>query len=97
MGAKLMCPLGRQAYIQGYCRKLADFYGKVVRVKVNDMALKEEKVSQEKAERNKATLEKLHETPGFMDKIREGYAQIERGESVTVTMDDIKSKLKIVD
>ena len=61
------------------------------------MALKEEKVNQEEAERNKATLKKLHEIPGFRDKIQEGYAQIERGESVTVTMDDVKSKLKIVD
>lgn len=49
------------------------------------MALKEEKVVQEKAERNKATLKKLHESLGFDEKIQEGYAQIERGESCTVT------------
>lgn len=61
------------------------------------MALKKEKVSQAKAERNKATLEKLHQIPGFTEKIQEGYAQIERGESVTVTLDDIKSKLHIDD
>lgn len=61
------------------------------------MALKEEKVDQEKAERNKAVLKKLHQIPGFTEKIQEGYAQIERGESVTVTLDDIKSKLHIDD
>ena len=63
---------------------------------VNDMALKEGTVNQEKAERNKAVLKKLHQSPGFIEKVQEGYAQIERGESVTVTVDDIKNKLKIV-
>ena len=61
------------------------------------MTLKEEKVNQEKAERNKAILEKIHQIPGFTEKIQEGYAQIERGESVTVTLDDIKSRLQIDD
>ena len=40
--------------------------------------------------RNKSTLEKLHGTLGFKDKIEEGYAQIERGEAVIVTMEDMK-------
>ena len=61
------------------------------------MALKEEKINREIAERNKATLEKLHQIPGFEEKIQEGSAQIERGESVTVTLDDIKSRLHIDD
>ncbi len=60
------------------------------------MALKEGKVNQEKAERNKAVLKKLHQSPGFIEKVQEGYAQIERGESVTVSVDAIKNKLKIV-
>jgi len=61
------------------------------------LALKEEKVDQKKAERNKATLKKLHESPGFDEKIQEGYAQIERGESITVTLDDLKSRLQVDD
>ena len=61
------------------------------------MALKEGKINQEKAERNKAVLERLHQSPELMDKLQEGYAQIERGESVTVTMDDMKSSLYIDD
>ena len=61
------------------------------------MALKEEKVNQEKAEQNKTTLKKLHESPGFAEKMQEGYAQIERGESITVTLDDLKSRLHIDD
>ena len=61
------------------------------------MALKEGKINQEKAERNKAVLERLHQSPEFMDKLQEGYAQIQRGESVTVTMDDVKSRLHIDD
>ena len=62
-----------------------------------DMALKEEKGDEVKAARNKATLAKLHESPDLIAKIREGYAQIERGESVTVTVDDIRSVLHTVD
>ncbi len=61
------------------------------------MALKEGKINQEKAERNKAVLERLHQSPEFIDKLQEGHAQIQRGESVTVTMDDVKSKLHIDD
>ena len=47
--------------------------------------------------RNRSTLEELHETLGFMEKIEEGYAQIERGESVTVTMEDIDIRLQTDD
>ena len=50
-----------------------------------DMALKEEKGDEVKAARNKATLAKLHESPELIAKIQEGYAQIEHGESITVT------------
>ena len=61
------------------------------------MAPKEEKGDEVKAARNKATLAKLHQSPELIAKIQEGYAQIERGESVTVKMDDIRSVLHIVD
>ena len=61
------------------------------------MALKEEKANREIAERNKATLEKLHQIPEFEEKIQEGSAQIERGESVTVTLDDLKKRFHIVE
>ena len=56
------------------------------------MALKEGKTNREIAERNKATLAKLHQIPGFTEKIQEGYAQIERGEYVTVTTEDTRSR-----
>ena len=62
-----------------------------------DMVLKEEKGDEVKAARNKATLAKLHESPDLIAKIREGYAQIERGESVTVTLDDLKKRFHIVE
>ena len=50
-----------------------------------------------KAARNKATLAKLHQSPELIAKIQEGYAQIERGESITVTMDDLKKRFHIVE